>query len=275
MPSQVPVIKWKGCDQVQEVDVVAVEEALEIHVNAETLTLTMRTYGDDFALAAGLLYGEGLIKSASDIVSIRHATDESGVKLPNRVLVTLNNGGAPLPQSGWERRFPSTSSCGVCGKTDLESMRCISVPLSGMTPSVSVETIYRLNSRMRGAQADFTATGGIHAAALFDTAGSVLVVREDIGRHNAVDKVIGTELLAGRTPLRNCILMISGRASFEIMQKAAVAQIPIVCAVSAPSSLAVSLAHDMNMTLIGFLRDKTMNVYSCASRITSDPAPDY
>ncbi len=275
MPSQVPVIRWRGCDQVQEVDVVAVEEALEIHVNAETLTLTMRTAGDDFALAAGLLYAEGLVKKASDIASIHYAEDENGVEQPNQVLVTLNNRGEPLPQSGWERRFPSTSSCGVCGKTDLESMQCLALPLSGMTPKVSVETIYRLNSKMRGAQADFTATGGIHAAALFDSDGNVIVVREDIGRHNAVDKVIGTELLADRMPLRNRILMISGRASFEIIQKAAVAQIPIVCAVSAPSSLAVTLARDMNMTLIGFLRDKTMNVYSCASRITSDPAPDY
>ena len=127
---------------------------------------------------------------------------------------------------------------------------------------------------MRGDQEDFTATGGIHAAALFDEAGTLLVVREDIGRHNAVDKVVGTELLAVRMPLRNRILMISGRASFEIIQKAAVAQIPMVCAVSAPSSLAVKLAHDMNMTLVGFLRDRTMNVYTCASRITSDADPD-
>ena len=121
MPKQVPVFRWRGCSRVQEIDVVADEEALEIHVNAATLTLTMRTSGDDFALAAGLLYGEGLIKAAADITSIRHDVDEAGVKLSNRVLVTLNNAGAPLPQSGWERRFPSTSSCGVCGKTDPES----------------------------------------------------------------------------------------------------------------------------------------------------------
>jgi FdhD protein len=267
MPKQVPVIRWRACDHVQEVDVVAVEEALEIHVNAESLTLTMRTPGDDYALAAGLLYGEGLIKSAADITSMCHAVDETGCEQSNIVRVTLYGGEAPLPQSGWERRFPSTSSCGVCGKTDAESIRCIAVPLSGMTPQVSVETIYRLNSIMRSAQQDFASTGGIHAAALFDAAGRLLAVHEDIGRHNAVDKVIGAELLAGRVPLRNRILMISGRASFEIIQKAAVAQIPIVCAVSAPSSLAVKLAHDMNMTLVGFLREKTMNVYSCAKRI--------
>lgn len=274
MPKQVPVVRWKGSEKVQEVDVVAVEEALEIHVNEATLTLTMRTPGDDFALAAGLLFGEGLIKMAADITSIQHGLDASRAVLPNRVLVTLKNSGEPLPQTGWERRFPSTSSCGVCGKTDPDSLRCIAAPLAEMTPYVSAEAVYGFSQRMRAAQADFKATGGLHAAALFNTDGEMLLLREDIGRHNAVDKLIGSELLAGRMPLRNTILMISGRASFEIMQKAAVARIPIVCAVSAPSSLAVTLAHDMNMTLIGFLRDRTMNVYTCASRITATPSPD-
>ena len=270
MPRQIPIVRWRGNEFKQEVDLTADEEPLTIIVNEEALTLTMRTPGCDRWLAMGLLYAEGLIQSSEDIAHwsvVPHTrlmgdTDTLAIKLRSE---------QALPKSGWERRFPSTSSCGVCGKTDRNSLDCLTAPLSDTPGLVSSDVIYSLSGKMRDAQRDFGNTGGLHAAALFSETGELLTVHEDIGRHNAVDKVVGEALEKGLMPPIAAVLMTSGRSSFEILQKAAVARIPIVCAVSAPSSLAVRLAHDLNITLAGFVRGESMNVYSAPSRISSSP----
>lgn len=266
MSRQVPVVRYRSTDCHQEVDLVADEAPLQIDVNGESLTLTMRTPGDDEPLALGLLYCEGIINSAADVAELSMEAVSRVGQAPDLLRIVLRSP-APLTRSGWERRFPSTSSCGVCGKTDPDSIQCISVPIPQSTFTTSASTIYALPTEMRSAQRAFNSTGGLHAAALFNNSGELIRVYEDIGRHNAVDKIIGSELLNGVIDFSNRILLISGRASFEIVQKAAVAGIPILCAVSAPSSLAVRLAHDMNITLIGFLRDETMNVYTGTGRI--------
>ena len=264
MPGDIPVLRCSRDKVVEERDEVAIEEPLEIRVNAESLTVTMRTPGHDFDLAAGLLYAEGLIAAAGDILVMKGDMDPANPDRENTLLTAIkpNDAGPHSP-----RGFLSTSSCGVCGKKDLAAIRCFVPPLLNDDFRVAAGTIYELNARMREAQQVFTRTGGLHAAALFDQAGTLLSLREDIGRHNAVDKLIGAELLAGRIPLSNRLMMISGRASFEILQKVAVARLPILCAVSAPSSMAVQMARDLNMTLIGFLRGETMNIYAGAERI--------
>jgi FdhD protein len=171
----------------------------------------------------------------------------------------------PLPPG---RSFISSAACGVCGKADLVAVRCLARPISASGATVSPETVQRLDERMRAGQRVFDRTGGLHAAALFDFSGEMIVLYEDIGRHNAVDKVIGSELLAGRVPLSDRMLMVSGRAGYEIVQKAAMANIPILCSVSAPSSMAVRLAEDLNMALVGFVRGDSMNVYTHPERLS-------
>jgi FdhD protein len=270
MPRQIPIVKWCGSEFNQDVDLTADEEPLTITVNDESLTLTMRTPGSDWWLALGLLYCEGLIQSAEDVDDWRLERHTRLMGDTDVLSIALHNRQA-LPKTGWERRFPSTSSCGVCGKTDLQSIDCLAAPNAECTPVVSPNIIYGLPDRMRAAQRDFRTTGGLHAAALFSETGELLTVHEDIGRHNAVDKVVGEALEKGLMPPIAAVLMTSGRSSFEILQKAAVARIPIVCAVSAPSSLAVRLAHDLNITLAGFVRGESMNVYSAPSRISSSP----
>ncbi len=266
MPRQIPIVRWKGPVFEQDVDLTADEAPLTIVVNSEAVTLTMRSPGNDKYLALGLLYAEGLIRYAEDIASTELIEHTRLMGEPDRICIELRDA-AEIPRSGWERRFPSTSSCGVCGKTDTQSLDCLIAPISSPLPEVTASVLYTLPGKMRDAQRDFGTTGGLHAAALFTDAGEILCVHEDIGRHNAVDKVIGEALERKCLPPVGAVLMTSGRSSFEIIQKAAVAGIPIVCAVSAPSSLAVRLAHDMNITLVGFLRGDTMNVYSCPSRI--------
>ena len=233
-----------------------------------TVAITMRTPGADFELAAGFLYGEGIIRSGDEIRGISHC-DEPDLdedKRYNIVNVELRSGVLPDLQA-MERHFYTTSACGVCGKASLESLRIRGCPVIPPGPEVEAEVLRELPEKLRAGQGIFAATGGLHAAALFDPGGNLLAVREDVGRHNALDKIVGWALLGGRLPLGGHIVMVSGRSSFEILQKSLMAGVPIVCAVSAPSSLAVSLAREFGITLIGFLRGDRFNVYAGVDRI--------
>jgi FdhD protein len=250
-------------------DTLAAEEPLEIRVAGRPLSVTMRTPGDDFDLARGFLVSEGVVTAGSDIAAIRYCAGAiaDGANTYNVLDVVLAEG-VPLPDPSVERNFYTTSSCGLCGKASLDAVRTISRWHVDRDPvRLSPATIATLPDKLREAQRVFDRTGGLHAAALFDANGDSWCVREDIGRHNAVDKVIGWALGAGRLPLSGTTLMVSGRASFELVQKAVMAGIPALAAVSAPSSLAVDLAREMGLTLIGFLRGSSMNVYSAGERI--------
>ncbi|MDT5242923.1 MAG: FdhD protein [Mycobacterium sp.] len=252
-------------------DTLAAEEPLEIRVAGRPLTVTMRTPGDDFDLARGFLVSEGVVSADSDIVAIRYCAGATanGVNTYN-VLDVLLDDGVPAPDPSLERNFYTTSSCGLCGKASLEAVRTISKWHVDRDPlRLNAATIATLPDKLRAAQRVFDRTGGLHAAGLFDAGGELLCVREDVGRHNAVDKVIGWALDAGRLPLSGTTLMVSGRASFELVQKAVMAGVPALAAVSAPSSLAVDLAREMGLTLIGFLRGSSMNIYSGVQRIPS------
>jgi FdhD protein len=252
-------------------DTLAAEEPLEIRVAGRPLTVTMRTPGDDFDLARGFLVSEGVVSADSDIVAIRYCAGATanGVNTYN-VLDLLLDDGVPAPNPSLERNFYATSSCGLCGKASLEAVRTISKWHVDRDPlRLNAATIATLPDTLRAAQRVFDRTGGLHAAGLFDAGGELLCVREDVGRHNAVDKVIGWALDAGRLPLSGTTLMVSGRASFELVQKAVMAGVPALAAVSAPSSLAVDLAREMGLTLIGFLRGSSMNIYSGVERIPS------
>jgi FdhD protein len=252
-------------------DSLAAEEPLEIRVAGRPLTVTMRTPGNDFDLARGFLVSEGVVAADSDIAAIRYcagATADGGNTY--NVLDVLLADGVALPDVSLERNFYTTSSCGLCGKASLEAVRTISKWRVDRDPlRLNAATIATLPEKLRAAQRVFDRTGGLHAAALFDESGDLWCVREDVGRHNAVDKVVGWALDEGRLPLTGTTLMVSGRASFELVQKAVMAGIPALAAVSAPSSLAVDLAREMGLTLIGFLRGSSMNVYSAVERIPS------
>jgi len=255
-------------------DVLAVEEPLEIRVAGSALSITMRTPGDDFDLAAGFLVSEGVISVAEQLGAIRYcagATAE-GENTFNVLDVTLAYG-VPLPDPSLERNFYMTSSCGLCGKASIDAVRTLSAhPPADDLITVTDKFLATLPDRLREGQNVFEKTGGLHAAALFDVAsGRLLVLREDVGRHNAVDKVIGWALKEDLLPLRGAALMVSGRASFELVQKASMAGIPILAAVSAPSSLAVDLAEELGLTVIGFLRGNSMVVYSRTERVVSHP----
>lgn len=251
-------------------DQVATEEPLEIRLVSpqKTVAVTMRTPGADFELAAGFLYSEGVVKTRKDIQRISYCIDSNieGEQRFNIVNVELAEG-LSVDLQPLERHFFTTSACGVCGKASLEALQFRECPVISQGPVVSVEVIYSLAEQLRNAQRIFSTTGGLHAAALFDTQGQLLSVREDVGRHNALDKLIGSALLSGELPLNHHIVMVSGRSSFEIVQKCLVAGVPIVCAVSAPSSLAVMLAREFNITLVGFLRGERFNVYAGRERI--------
>jgi FdhD protein len=237
-------------------DVLAVEEPLEIRVDDSPVAVTMRTPGDDLDLAAGFLYTEGLLSSLAQVREMRMCD-------PNVAAVTPR-GQLTVPQ----RNFLSTSACGVCGKDSIESVRIRSpFDLTADAGAVRAPVLASLPDRLRAAQKVFAATGGLHAAGLFTAAGELLVLREDVGRHNAVDKVAGWALRTGRLPLSGCVLQVSGRASFELAQKAWMLGIPVLSAVSAPSSLAVTLAEEAGMTLTGFVRGSSMNVYTGEHRV--------
>ena len=243
-------------------DDVVIEEPLEVRANGESVSVTMRTPGDDFDLAVGLLWTEGVIHSRDEIGTIAYCPDEEQPELKNIVDVRLVDASRKLASA---RRLWSNSSCGLCGKATLDAIHQVCQPIHSSI-SVSSDVICSLPARMREAQANFERTGGIHAAGLFDSHGVLLFVREDIGRHNAVDKVLGAGLAAG-SPMTDSVLMVSGRLGFEIAQKALVAGVPIVASVSAPSSLSVELAEKFGMTTIGFLRGRSMNIYSHPERI--------
>ena len=257
--------------QTSRSDYVATEEPLQIRlVNPQqTIAITMRTPGADFDLAAGFLYSEGLISKREDIDKLSYCVDREveTEQHYNIVNVALKQGLLPNLTS-LERHFFTTSACGVCGKTSIESLKIRACPLIPTAGVVTAELLYSLPDKLRSAQGIFTATGGLHAAALFNFQGEMLKLREDVGRHNALDKLIGSAFLADELPLNDRIVMVSGRSSFELVQKSIIAGVPIVCAVSAPSSLAVSLAQEFGITLVGFLRGQRFNVYSGIERIS-------
>jgi FdhD protein len=250
-------------------DTLAAEEPMELRVGGTPLSVTMRTPGHDVELAHGFLLTEGVITGLDDVVSARYcdSVDDSGRNTYNVLDVALAASVAP-PSASVERNFYTTSSCGVCGKASLDAVRTkTAFPVLDGDLRISAATISALPDRLRAAQKVFDSTGGLHAAGLFTAEGELLVAREDVGRHNAVDKVLGWALLQGRIPARGCVLQVSGRASFELVQKAAMAGVPILSAVSAPSSLAVELAEDAGITLAGFVRGGSMNVYTRDDRI--------
>jgi FdhD protein len=250
-------------------DTLAAEEPLEIRVDGRALAVTMRTPGDDLDLAHGFLLTEGVIADVDHIAIARYcdSVDNSGRNTYNVLDLDLAPG-VPAPVVGIERNFYTTSSCGVCGKASIDAVRTKTAyePRDDATP-VRPEILVGLPDALRSAQKVFDKTGGLHAAGLFTAAGELLALREDVGRHNAVDKVLGWALRQGLVPLAGHILMVSGRASFELVQKALMAGVPTLAAVSAPSTLAAELADESGMTLVGFLRGTSMNVYTGAQRI--------
>ncbi|HTY53996.1 MAG TPA: formate dehydrogenase accessory sulfurtransferase FdhD [Candidatus Binataceae bacterium] len=264
-----PAIKWRAGSSSHESDNMVVEEPLEIRLGGRRFTITMRTPGHDEELAAGFLLAEGFVTARNEIDEIRRVRGSKGEYEPNALDVILKVESRALSER-LKRNFVVSSSCGVCGKTSIEALERRLDRLKGDL-RIAATTVLGLPSQMRGAQEVFSATGGLHAAALFGVprsdAASLIVLREDIGRHNAVDKSVGHALMHNLIPLHRSVLMVSGRVSFEIVQKAAAAAIPILCAVSAPSSLAIDLAEELGITLVGFLRDQGFNTYSHQQRI--------
>jgi FdhD protein len=250
-------------------ETLAVEEPLELRLNGSAITVTMRTPGSDVELAQGFLLTEGVIGHRDDIARVEYCrgAGEDGTNTYNVLDVRLAPG-VPTPDLDVTRNFYTTSSCGVCGKGSIDAVRTISRHSPGDDPTVvAAETLSAMPDQLRAAQKVFASTGGLHGAALFDADGTMLVVREDIGRHNAVDKTIGWAVENQRVPLAGTVLLVSGRASFELTQKAVMAGIPVLAAVSAPSSLAVDLASQAGLTLVAFLRGESMNVYTRPDRI--------
>nr|WP_262905063.1 formate dehydrogenase accessory sulfurtransferase FdhD [Hymenobacter pini] len=273
------VQRVQGATVTEASDVLAAEEPLEIRVGYgpagerqhRPLSITMRTPGHDFELAAGFLFSEGIIRSRQELQGIIYCPNvEKAEERENVVRAELAPSALPdLPRL--ERHFYTSSSCGVCGKTSIEAVHAAACPvLPTEGPRIAASVIHQLPERQRQAQALFEQTGGLHAAALFSPEGELLLLREDVGRHNALDKVIGAALLQEMLPLHNTVLLVSGRASFELVQKAAVAGIPVLAAVGAPSSLAVQAAHNFGMTICGFVRQNRFNVYSHPWRIVNE-----
>ncbi len=246
-------------------DVLAREEPLEIRVNGQSIAVTMRTPGNDEELAAGFLWTERLISEPSALLSVGHCPGKTEEERDNIVLAYVNGTGNLL-EEGWQRNFSASSSCGICGKASIDAVRLAAEPIQSEI-SVAPGVLNRLPAVLRAAQDTFDRTGALHAAGLFDAAGELILLREDVGRHNAVDKMIGAALFQELLPLEDGIVLVSGRAGFEIVQKCLMASVPVVAAVGAPSSLAVELAADSGMTLVGFLRENSMNVYTGAERI--------
>jgi FdhD protein len=265
-PTQrVRVVRYREGRSGAVADTIAAEEPLEIRLGGERVAVTMRTPapGEDAELAVGFLLGEGILADAAAVARVVECRADS--RDGGAVDVRLRPGEAPA--AGWQRNFYATSSCGICGKASVEAVRVVTGRIAA-GPAVEPAVLLELPERLRSSQRVFERTGGLHAAGIFGAGGETIAVREDVGRHNAVDKVVGQAALAGELPqLAGSILQVSGRASFEIVQKAAMAGIPIVSAVSAPSSLAVELAAETGMTLVGFLRADGFNVYAGTERI--------
>ncbi|MGH1516649.1 formate dehydrogenase accessory sulfurtransferase FdhD [Chryseobacterium sp. JK1] len=267
---QIEIIKIKDNSSFPYTDDVSVEEPLEIrisygaenHREYKNISVTMRTPGHDAELAAGFLFTEGIISSYQKIRKIDHPQAECSKNRENIIEVELVEDCIPHLMSA-DRNFYTTSSCGVCGKSSIESIKTVSTFQNIETEkrSVTLETLYQLSGNLQEFQNNFSATGGIHASGIFDFNGNLLAVREDVGRHNALDKLIGHALFTEQLPLKDVIVVLSGRASFELIQKAAMAGISMVAAIGAPSSLAVELAKEFDITLLGFLRDNRLNIY--------------
>jgi FdhD protein len=264
---------FKDCSNEKTSDFLAIEEPLEIRLGFiengkrthKAVSITMRTPGNDFELAAGFLFTEGILQTRDQIISIKHCG-----KFPNNqntVRIEFSDK-TSIDFAKLQRNFYTTSSCGVCGKSSLESLATGATAIEQMDfPRVESNIINQLSSKVRNAQEVFEATGGLHAAALFNISGELIDIKEDVGRHNAVDKLIGSQFLKGEIPLDDKILFLSGRASFELLQKAVMAKISIVCAVGAPSSLAVEAAKEFGVTLLGFIRDGRFNIYCGEQRL--------
>jgi FdhD protein len=260
------VTEWKDGAAARKDDYLAAEEPLEIRIGENPLSVTMRTPGHDLELAAGFLFTEGLVQRREQIIALENATSDDDGKRGN--VVRAEVAAEALPDFDKLRRhFFAASSCGICGKASIDAVRSRLLRTPNPDFRVEPKLIVSLPDALRSEQDVFERTGGLHAAALFDGRGALLIVREDIGRHNAVDKVIGWALLNKRIPLSDCILLVSGRGGFEIIQKAIVAGIPVVASVSAPSSLAVQLARELRLTLIGFLRGNRFVVYAGEDRV--------
>ncbi|UYQ77123.1 formate dehydrogenase accessory sulfurtransferase FdhD [Glutamicibacter sp. JL.03c] len=245
------------------------EEPLEIRFGQTSYTTSMRTPGDDFDMVAGFLVGEGVIREPEQLLSLRYCagTDEEGNQTFNVIEVQLGPGAAP-PDLAMARNVVTSSACGICGTNSIDEVRKkAGFELDASAGMIGLQTLLDLPDTLRASQKLFSSTGGVHAAGLFSTTGELLILREDVGRHNAVDKVIGAGLRAGRLPLKDTVLQVSGRASFELVQKAAMAGIPVLTAVSAPSSLAVDLADETGLTLAAFSRSQSVNIYTHAHRI--------
>ncbi len=258
-------LRWRSGKTSERDEKLAVEEPLEIRLAGRRFTLTMRTPGHDEELAAGFIFAEGFVNDPSELGEIRRVRGRKGAPEPNAIDIVLNVPADGL-RSRLKRNFVMSSSCGVCGKTSIDSIRRRVAPASD-SARVSPAILLALPEKLRASQRVFAATGGLHGAAIFSLDGTILAIREDVGRHNAVDKVIGYALTNAMVPLAQHIMMVSGRLSFEIVQKAAAAGVPILAAVSAPSSLAVELAEEIGTTLVGFLRDGSFNIYSRPDRI--------
>lgn len=285
---QTPVERVAGQASRQVLDSLAIEEPLEIQLTygpsnsrqTRSISVTMRTPGNDFELAAGFLMTEGVVRDANDIEQITYAGHSfSEDKLSPHVMDSLKLGSkqnivrvdlaadVTMNLGSLQRNFYTTSSCGICGKASLLALRTVCPPRATNNFKVDSRLLYRLPERLRAFQGVFDRTGGLHGAGLFDSAGNLLALREDVGRHNAVDKLIGSEFLADRTPLRDRLLLLSGRASFELLQKALMGGFPMVAAVGAPSSLAVQVAKEFDITLVGFLREDHFNIYHGSEHI--------
>jgi FdhD protein len=262
-----PVVEWQAGRNERRLDDVAAEEPLEIRVDGVPVSVTMRTPGDDLDLAVGFLFTEGIVRSREEIRHVAYGRGPEGEASGNIVEVTRSESAAPLDFDHILRQFPASSSCGICGKATIDSVAARNLARPSSATAIDPDVLCRLPDAMRHSQTIFARTGGLHAAALFDFDGRFLVAREDIGRHNAVDKVIGRALAAGDVPLSNRILFVSGRGGFEIVQKALVAGLPVVASVSAPSSLAVRLAREWGLTLVGFLRGTRFIVYAGEERL--------
>ncbi|WEA01000.1 formate dehydrogenase accessory sulfurtransferase FdhD [Mucilaginibacter sp. SJ] len=272
----IPVVKVNANRSAREEDSIAIEEPLEIKLEygpaegreLRNISVTMRTPGHDAELATGFLFTEGIIKNADEIKSAKHSFITCAENKENTMLVTLEQGVIPHLQNT-ERNFYTTSSCGVCGKGSISAIRTVSNFAAGADDGNVINSLVlnQLPKILRGHQRVFDDTGGLHASALFAPLGELLLLREDVGRHNALDKLIGAAMMYSWLPLQQTVLLLSGRASFELIQKAAMAGISIIAAVGAPSSLAIELANEFNITLIGFLRDERFNIYAGAHRV--------
>jgi FdhD protein len=260
------VSEWDDGKSRRKEDYLAAEEPLEIRIGDDPLSVTMRTPGHDLELAAGFLFTEGLVQRRAQIIALEEDAGTASENRGNVVLAKLAPESAPDFEN-MRRHFFAASSCGICGKASIDSVRARTLQPPNPDFRLDPEVLVRLPDVLRESQAVFGRTGGLHAAALFDVTGKLLVVREDIGRHNAVDKVVGWALLEERVPLADTVLLVSGRGGFEIVQKAIVAGLPVVASVSAPSSLAVQLARELGQTLIGFLRGRRFVIYAGEERI--------